>query len=487
MHAGPGSTINPVAKLRVAPFREKVLEVRDMTRNIPSSHSPRRVMKPATWRPGRLVFLIMLLLFASTAIEAQAALAPGTRVTVDINLVTPPGQGNWQTGTLTAYDPSARGYWVRLDDGTDKLIPKRDPDLWIRAAAPAGAMAPAPARAGAAPPAAAAQDPGAGSSVMVDINMVYPPGQGNWQHGTVISYDESARGYWVRMDNGDVKMIPKRQPDLWIRSAPPQPAPQAESAPARPASQPGATSASTPARPGKPAMDPRRVLTPPAAPASQPKPGKVTLEPGLPPAAPALTAKGPVGLYFMTRFNQTTGSLERKVWYFSPEGMAYEDPKDGFSADALASLANRYGSFQLTGDQMAVQMVKGHPLVGRYEPKAGGMFSWDSKVFKPVQALERSRIVGVWQGSYGTRDATATRTLRLNADGTYHLSGGLIVGREGDEGDRDGTAGDISRGLWGVDGNFITLIGTSRSYRSIAFPWEAGQFYFDGIIWSPLK
>lgn len=82
-------------------------------------------MQAATGRPGGLVFLIMLLLFASTAIEAQDTLAPGTRVTVDINLVTPPGQESWQSGTRTAYDRSARGYWIRLDDGTDKLIPKR--------------------------------------------------------------------------------------------------------------------------------------------------------------------------------------------------------------------------------------------------------------------------------------------------------------------------------------------------------------------------
>lgn len=434
----------------------------------------------------------MLLLVTPTPAEAQTTLAPGTRVTVDINMVTPPGQGNWQPGTLTAYDPSARGYWVKLDDGTDKLIPQRNPELWIRAAAaamsPAGSPAATPA-----PVPASSQEPGAGSSVMVDINMVYPPGQGNWQHGTVVSYDESARGYWVRLDNGEVKMIPKRQPDLWIRPAPAQQAAQPASAPGMRPSQPGAAAAPAQtrtdeaARPSKPQIDPRRVLTPPANPASQPRTGKLTLEPGQPPAAPALTAKGPVGLYFMTRFNQTTGSLERKVWYFSADGMAYEDPRDGFAADALSSTANRHGSFRLNGDQMTVQMVKGSPLVGRYEPKAGGVFAWDSKVFKPVQALDRSRLVGVWQGSFGTRDATATRTLRLNADGTYHLSGGLIIGRQGDEGDRDGTAGDLSRGLWGVDGNFVTLVGNVLSYRSIAFPWETGQFYFDGVIWSPLK
>ena len=50
-----------------------------------------------------------------------------------------------------------------------------------------------------------------------------------------------------------------------------------------------------------------------------------------------MTAKGPVGLWFMTRYMPSLHTLEKSAWYFSPDGVAYEHVVHGLSVEDLAA------------------------------------------------------------------------------------------------------------------------------------------------------
>ena len=251
----------------------------------------------------------------------------------------------------------------------------------------------------------------------------------------------------------------------------------------------------------KPKFDPNRRLTP-AAPAGKPAPslssgtGQATA-----PAAANLSASGPVGLYFMTRYWLATRSLERAIWYFSPDGMAYENPTGDFSAASLSATASDQGQFHLEGKNLVFTRTKGKNTgkqdSSEYDPQPEGGFYWNTGSFIPVKALTSARsIVGKWQGGFSVIGAAVARTLDLHADGSFNLSGGATISAESDGSvARAGSSGQISQGTWDVSGYFMTLTGSDgKSRRSVAFPFGDGansvnpdKFYFDGIMWSPLK
>jgi hypothetical protein len=88
------------------------------------------------------------------------------------------------------------------------------------------------------------------------------------------------------------------------------------------------------------------------------------------------------------------------------------------------------------------------------------------------------------------------RSLELRADGTFNLSGTASVESRTDGNEvRAGASGQLSSGQWTVSGYFMTLTGSNgTTRRSITFPFDAADtpinpdyFYFDGIMWSPVK
>lgn len=256
-----------------------------------------------------------------------------------------------------------------------------------------------------------------------------------------------------------------------------------------PAPAPGADKQPMPA----PGIDPKRDLTKPAAAAAT---GAAT-----PPAAAKLGDNGPVGMYFMTRYWIATRSLERATWYFSPEGMAYENPTGDFSAASLAATATSQGKISLQGKDLVFTSTKG-PDAGQetrseYDPQDEGGFYWNTGSFIPVTALTGTRgIIGKWQGGFSVIGASVARTLELNADGTFSLSGAASLESRTDGSEvRAGSSGQILRGKWSVSGFFMTLTGSDgTTRRSVAFPWDDAKtpanpdkFFFDSIMWSPLE
>lgn len=256
-----------------------------------------------------------------------------------------------------------------------------------------------------------------------------------------------------------------------------------------PAPAPGADEQPMPVR----GIDPKRDLTKPDAAAATAA--------AAPPAAAKLGNNGPVGMYFMTKYWFATRSLERATWYFSPEGMAYENPTGDFSAASLAATATSQGKISLQGKDLIFTPTKGadagKETRAEYDPQPEGGFYWNTGSFIPVAAFTSSRgIIGKWQGGFSVAGASVARTLELNADGTFKLTGAASVESRTDGSEvRAGSSGAILSGQWNVSGFFMTLTGTDgTTRRSVTFPFDdkatpanPDQFFFDSIMWSPLK
>ncbi len=245
--------------------------------------------------------------------------------------------------------------------------------------------------------------------------------------------------------------------------------------------------------PAKPALNPSQPLTR-ATPAPASGPAQA-------PAAAKLTASGPVGLYYMTRYWIATGNLEKATWYFSPDGMAYENPTGDFSPASLVATASDQGKISLSGKNLTFTATKGKetgkPFNAEYDPQPAGGFYWNTGSFIPVPPLPSAKtIIGKWQGGFSVTGAMVARSLELRADGTFNLSGAATLESRTDGNEaRAGASGQISSGKWTVSGYFMTLTGTNgATRRSIAFPFGSEKapanpdyFYFDGIMWSPIK
>lgn len=245
---------------------------------------------------------------------------------------------------------------------------------------------------------------------------------------------------------------------------------------------------------------------PPASAAAQPArsavPLSAQLEPEAAPAQARLTANGPVGLFFMTRYWMATRSLEKAVWYFAPDGTAYENPSGGFSAAELAAHPGRKGTIRLEGEKLILAVTGGRGAgkasYGRYEPNpAETSFYWDMGSFIPVQGFKAgASVAGVYEGGFssgsGSTSGSVARTLTLRDDGTFSLTGAASVSATSRESRASGGAsGSLSSGTWKTSTYSLTLTDTSgRAKRAVAFPWDdektpvyPDQFYFDGIMW----
>jgi hypothetical protein len=183
----------------------------------------------------------------------------------------------------------------------------------------------------------------------------------------------------------------------------------------------------------------------------------------------------------MTRYWSMTGTLEKTVWYFSPDGRVYQNLLHGFSKEDLAAHEGPKGTRTLEGDQMSVTWDGGKAVTTRLEPDQGkgSGFMWDMGIFSPVSPFEEGRsYAGVWEGgeslSHGGNRVIASQTLTLRADGTYSMSGAATVSGTTERSTLEGgSVGPVSEGTWRAAGYSMTLSGSDgKTTRRIAFPYD---------------
>jgi len=238
--------------------------------------------------------------------------------------------------------------------------------------------------------------------------------------------------------------------------------------------------------------------TPPTRTPTPPVPA-TTATPAANPTAPentVLTAKGPVGLYFMTRFWFATSSLEQKVWYFTAAGQVYESPPGDFARESLVRRAKRHGAWSVEANKLTVKWSDGKVTAAAFEPdKAGDAFMWDMGIFTPIGRPDWSRVAGRFEGggsvASSSGGAIGTSSLTLRQDGTFTWETGAAVRSNSER--TVATAGAYGRpreGRWQGDGYEIALTfhdGTTRRY--VAFPTpdpkrpgKTGMLFFDGSM-----
>lgn len=205
-------------------------------------------------------------------------------------------------------------------------------------------------------------------------------------------------------------------------------------------------------------------------------------EGGVRPAKAEQTADGPVGLYFMTRYISGAG-LEKKVWYFAPDGRAFEGLTEGFSEEDLKAHAGRRGTRKVEGKKMTISWADGKTSTGSFEPdeKAPPAFMWDMGIFVPVKPFDDRSVAGTYEGGESVTGssgrAAVGHSLDLRADGTYSKSSAASVSTKTSEGSASGgaTSGTV-KGTWKVSGwSIVFTAEDGKTERKIAFPYDDEQ------------
>lgn len=207
----------------------------------------------------------------------------------------------------------------------------------------------------------------------------------------------------------------------------------------------------------------------------------------------------PVGMYFMTRYWIATGSLEKSVWYFSPDGEAYENLLTGFSAEDLANHKGRHGKLSVSGDSMTITWSDGKEATSKLERDhdgSGDGFAWDTGLFAPVKAFDDpSELAGKWEGGeslvHGGDFIAASHSLDIHPDGTY--SGESVASVKGttEHSEIGGGSSSSAEGKWQLDGwSLILTHPDGTTTRGIAFPFDdeatpvkPDRFFFNGTMY----
>lgn len=210
---------------------------------------------------------------------------------------------------------------------------------------------------------------------------------------------------------------------------------------------------------------------------------------------PTVTSKGPNGLFFMTRFWPATGSLEKSVWYFAPDGTVYRNLQDGFSKEDLAVHKGPKGTYKVTGDTMETT-IDGKKVSSKIKSDKTG-FSWDAGVFVGVKPFRDTKsLAGKHEGGEslagGRSDRiTTSKTLVLNPDGTFTWEG--VAFAKSTTSASTVTSGGQSgtTGKWKASDYSLTLTSSDgTAMRKIAFPYDDEKtpvtpdyMYFGGTMY----
>ncbi|HWA98300.1 MAG TPA: hypothetical protein VG713_07400 [Pirellulales bacterium] len=210
-------------------------------------------------------------------------------------------------------------------------------------------------------------------------------------------------------------------------------------------------------------------------------------------SAPKLTANGPVGSYFMTRY-WSGGTLEKAAWYFAPDGQVYQNLLEGLSPADLAAHRGPKGTFQFAGSTLTIRWADGKTSASDIERDQNpNVFMWDLGIFTPiVPVTDKQMLVGSYEGgesvSHDGNRVSNARTLEVRPDGSATWeSQGFARGDNFAEG--LSSSGAIN-GTWQWDGGWtMTLTGGGQTIRGLVFPFTTGDdpskpdhLYFRGTM-----
>jgi hypothetical protein len=211
------------------------------------------------------------------------------------------------------------------------------------------------------------------------------------------------------------------------------------------------------------------------------------------PEKPGYENGHPVGLYLMTRYWMSTGSLEKAVWYFTSDGRVYENLEDGFSDEKLAGNTGRHGTVTANGDTLVVKWSDGKEASSSIERQHSG-FAWDMGIFTPVEGFPNdSHLVGRWEGgaslTSGGSHAASSRSFDFRNDGTFTSeSVASLRSSQSNGSSLSGGSQGTAAGKWHLDGGYtLTLTyDDGKVVRGITFPFNDGKtdhFYFVGTMY----
>ena len=189
----------------------------------------------------------------------------------------------------------------------------------------------------------------------------------------------------------------------------------------------------------------------------------------------AYAQSAPQGLYFMTRFWISNNMLEKKVYYFSPDGTIYDGLQTGFSAQDLAAHKGPKGRYQLAGGKLNIRWADGSTLSSGYEPdKSGGGFAWDGGLFSRVKPFTAwQQLVGSYEGGESVAGAMASSSITLKADGTFVRSGIVSVSSRSSQSQVDVGSQSSDGGKWSFSGYTLQLADRNgRPVRHLVFPFD---------------
>jgi hypothetical protein len=204
-----------------------------------------------------------------------------------------------------------------------------------------------------------------------------------------------------------------------------------------------------------------------------------------------MTVKGPVGVWFMVRY--VNHSLEKAAWYFSADGVAYENPDEGLTPEALAAHKGRKGKFTWTGKAMEVDFGKEKVKAEVEQDKTG--FMWDMGSFTPAAPYTDAKLAaGKYEGgeslSHGGNAVAVAREIELKADGTYEYSAISALKADTKQSTGRASAGGSESGTWTLDGFIMTMTAGGKTTRKIAFPYDDGEskrLYLGGTMYKLMK
>jgi len=237
----------------------------------------------------------------------------------------------------------------------------------------------------------------------------------------------------------------------------------------------------------------------PAAPAPAKAPAKKAAPAAQAVAAPIpsrITPAGPEGLFFMTRFWMATGSLEQKLWYFTPDGRVFDSPGGVFTPEQLERDSRRHGRGSLANKKLTVKWSDGKVTESNFEiDSAGKGFAWDAGIFSAVAKPDWSKVSGYFEGgasfSNSSGSGAAISGLTLRSDGTFTLSRSASLRSENPT--SIATAGSVAaplEGKWKGEGYEMTLtFADGRTERHVSFPTpdardasKVGMLFFNGSM-----
>ena len=255
-------------------------------------------------------------------------------------------------------------------------------------------------------------------------------------------------------------------------------------------------------KPAKPSTPPAAFAAGANAPPTQPGPGSPPPSQSTPtvgstsrPAVAAFREGLPVGLYFMTRFWSSNGSLKKAAWYFAPDGNVYQNLEHGFSSEDLSAHAGRKGRAALNGSDLIVTWTEGKPTKSKLQRDATG-FKWDAGIFTPVEAFANaSEIAGTYEGGEslagGANRVVMSKRLELRADGTFEWQGVTLTGSTGERTRVSAGSTGVSKGRWELAGfSLILTEANGQVFRRIVFPnddkatlLKPDRMFFGGLLY----